>query len=534
MAASASESERAFRDRFLAARRSVQARLAAIPLAYSTDGKTFGYQAPITASLPAGGYVSIVTEEGREYLGQVITKDVIAREGPEIKLSGGAGLTDDLEGIDATETAFRIRLQAAEGQGVLLARLNGEGLTPTTLHDLFKDADISLADGDAIDRYLRDRAAGRASLDIGPALFGNGQARALLDASGFNRHTFLCGQSGSGKTFSLGVILERLLAETDLRILIIDPNSDFVRLHNMRMARGHANDEGFRNRYEAAAAGIRVLRPAPSNGSESLRIRFSDLSTGEQGLVLKLDPLGDRDEFNTLARSVESLGREDYDLSEVLSATTRNFSQNAREIGLRIENLGVADWDVWSKEGDRSIVEVLEDNWRALVLDVGGFGTPAEKSIVAMAVLGHLWDNREARRPLLVVIDEAHNICPTEPTDPLQAAATEHAIRIAGEGRKFGIYFLLSTQRPQKIHPNVLSQCDNLVLLRMNSADDLDHIGAIFSFVPRSLVSQASQFSQGEALLAGKIVAAPTFGKFEGRISEEGGSDVPTEWARHR
>jgi hypothetical protein len=66
----------------------------------------------------------------------------------------------------------------------------------------------------------------------------------------------------------------------------------------------------------------------------------------------------------------------------------------------------------------------------------------------------------------------------------------------------------------------------------MNSADDLDHIAATFSFLPRSLVSQASRFAQGEALLGGKIVAAPTFGRFEGRLSEEGGSDVPVDWAR--
>ena len=38
-----------------------------------------------------------------------------------------------------------------------------------------------------------------------------------LDAGGFERHTFLCGQSGSGKTYALGVLLEQLLLETSLR-----------------------------------------------------------------------------------------------------------------------------------------------------------------------------------------------------------------------------------------------------------------------------------------------------------------------------
>jgi len=56
----------------------------------------------------------------------------------------------------------------------------------------------------------------------------------LADVGGFNRHTFQCGQSGSGKTYSLGVILEQLLIETDLRVVVLDPNSDFVRLGQVR------------------------------------------------------------------------------------------------------------------------------------------------------------------------------------------------------------------------------------------------------------------------------------------------------------
>ncbi|MET8776363.1 hypothetical protein AB0H49_16015 [Nocardia sp. NPDC050713] len=34
---------------------------------------------------------------------------------------------------------------------------------------------------------------------------------------------------------------------------------------------------------------------------------------------------------------------------------------------------------------------------------------------------------------------------------------------IAAEGRKYGLWLLLSTQRPSKVHPGILSQCDNLL-----------------------------------------------------------------------
>ena len=79
-----------------------------------------------------------------------------------------------------------------------------------------------------------------------------------------------------------------------------------------------------------------------------------------------------------------------------------------------------------------------------------------------------LWRNRARRQPCLIVIDEAHNVCPRQPADTVTALATNYASLIAAEGRKFGLYLLTSTQRPQKVHDEVLSQCDNLLLMRMN------------------------------------------------------------------
>ena len=108
-----------------------------------------------------------------------------------------------------------------------------------------------------------------------------------------------------------------------------------------------------------------------------------------------------------------------------------------------------------------------------------------------------LWDRRGERQPVLLVIDEAHNVCPQDPQDPVTAAATELAVRIAGEGRKYGIYLLVVTQRPQKVHQNVISQCDNLVLMRMNSRSDLALVREVFSFVPGALVDAATTFRQG-------------------------------------
>jgi DNA helicase HerA-like ATPase len=514
-----------------------------LSVAYSTDGRTFGYEAPLSMSIPVGSYVALSAQDGREYLGQIVTKEVSMRQGAEISLELDPSLSALLpKGVNLSPShTYPLQRRYAHGTGVILGRLDADGCVPTTGEDGFQSADLSRAAEHLVARYLSPSS--RATLEIGRALHTDGRLRARLRADGFDRHTFLCGQSGSGKTFALGVILERLLLETDLKIVILDPNSDFVSLDRMRSlaevnrtSSRELSPESYEEvleRYRFVSPGLRIVRPAPyaENPSNLLRIRFSDLERHEQGLVLDMDPLRDREEFNAYRRAIEALSRDRYSLSQVKEIVVGLLSEEARQLGLRMENLGVADWRLWSEADESSLIDLLEEDWRCLVVDTGTLASPAEQSIVAMALLGHLWRHRHERQPVLIVVDEAHNICPQQPSDNLEAAVTSHAIKIAGEGRKFGIYLLVATQRPSKIHANVLSQCDNLMLMKMNSTSDLERISQIFSQAPASFLDQSPQFAQGECLLAGKIVQNPTFAGFEERFSEEGGTDVPTSWA---
>jgi uncharacterized protein len=204
------------------------------------------------------------------------------------------------------------------------------------------------------------------------------------------------------------------------------------------------------------------------------------------------------------------------------------------QLKLRASNLGVDQWGIWPGPEGESLASELDDpaGERCLVVDLGSLPTREEQAATAGAVLERLWRRRAAREPIAIVIDEAHNVCPAEPTDPLTALATADAIRIAGEGRKFGLYLIVVTQRPQKVHENVLSQCENLVLMRMNSAADLAHVGATFSFVPPSLIERATTFRQGEALVAGKIASHPAVIRFGERLTQEGGADVGGWWQK--
>jgi len=484
---------------FREARRELEASV--LPLATSVDGRRFSFQASLFGlALQPGGYV-VLEDGGIARLGQVITLDLD-------QLSTELMLPVNADGIPGNRSQVPIRY--ARGEGVIL-----EGdFAP------FHDMTVRPARGAEVQAWLERSAPSGAKLPLGE-MASLTDVPALADAGGFNRHTFLCGQSGSGKTYSLGVILERLLTETDLRLVILDPNSDFVRLGTVR---GGTNP-ALAGRYRQAARGVTVLS-ADAPGERRLRIHAAEIDPATQAAVLRLDPIADREEYATLAGL---LARHDR---SALEALPDSEEPEARRLAMRVRNLGVGRFTVWAPGEAGSVLDTVHDEGtRCVVIDLGSLPAREEQSLIAAAVLGDLWRRRHERKPVLIVIDEAHNVCPANPPDQLTAQAAEHTIRIAAEGRKFGLYLLVS---PQKIAENVLTQADNLVLMRLNSLADTAFTQGVFSFVPPSLIDRAVTFHQGEALIAGKISPQPALLRFGARISEEGGADVPATWAHAR
>ena len=482
--------------------------------AYSIDGHHFTYEAPLTSALPIGAYVRIDSDQGPSYLGQVLEQHVV-------------------QGESATDTTTTPRHLG--GSGILLSRIENAGPQRTGTRDVFGSGEMSEAEPEVVSAHLEMSLGRRAALRLG-SIATSPEVPASLSAAGFGRHTFLCGQSGSGKTYTLGLILEQLLLETDIRIAVLDPNSDYVNLASVRSQQetGLEPDdyEALVARYEPIASRIQVF--GGSGDGYGLKSRFGKLTLEQQSLILGIDPIADAEEYRAFVRVAGRIGSDDYTLEQIMAELRDSFGEEERRLRLRIANLGVDDYSIWAREGDEAIREQLLDDWRMVVFDLGSLPSDVERSIAAASVLATLWEERSEREPMLIVVDEAHNVCPQTPLDVNQRLATEHAVKIAGEGRKYGKFLLLSTQRPAKIHQNVISQCDNLVLMRMNSVADLETLKATFSFAPASLVDQANGFGLGEGLAAGKIAPDAIRYRTGRRFTNEGGSDVPSTWAQRR
>src|SRR5215207_3514687 len=399
-------------------------------------------------------------------------------------------------------------------RGRLIGSIVGSALDTRASHP-FGEAAVTAVDLESIDQL---HAATGAALEVGGDLMPPGHPARLLPHR-FNRHTFWCGQSGSGKTYALGVVLEQIIAHTALPVVIFDPNSDFVRL-------GELNADASGPTAEALAQrDIRVLR-ARGEGDSALRARFLDMRLPSKAAVLRLDPIADRDEYNRLVHLQDLMRTGELEqLLPMLRQVDGGDGVGHHPLAERIENLAVLDWEVWAG-GGIAVTDVVAERPDATVLDLGGFSTPEQQLVVALSLLDDLWERREERRPVLLVIDEAHNLCSPRLDSPLAIAVRERIVQIAAEGRKFGLWLLLSTQRPSKVHPGIISQCDNLALMKMTSPIDLEGLATYFGYAPTALIARSPWFRQGEALFAGGFVPAPTLVKVNARLTPEGGVDV--------
>lgn len=482
--------------------------------AWSVDGRRAHFVVGFECGAEVGGFLTVTTSSSR-LLVQVDDLRLTTREAIRLDLAtdvfapGGALLGANVG----------VLVRSVEGEGRILGSLTDDGRVDRENVTGFAEATVSVATSADVAALMSGGGTTAARLHIGTLAAGG--APAELRADGFARHTFLCGQSGSGKTYAMGVLLERLLNDTRLPLLIVDPNSDYVGLGTLRDQ--STVDDGFPGRD--------VVVARREGGDIPLSIHLSDLTLHDQTVAIGLDPVCDAGEYAAYAAAVAGLGTQTFGVDDVDRVLLERRDDAGRRVAERLANLAIARWSIWAAPLAPSLHDLLdgERRPRALVLDIGSLPDRHERFVLLLSVLRRLRDRPE-REAVGLVIDEAHHVCPPDGATVLQRALAEHLIWIAGEGRKYGTYLLLATQRPQKIHRNVTSQCDNVLLMRVNSASDLDALTEVFSVVPATMIAQAQAFRLGEMLVAGPIVPVPVRVHVAERWTVEGGADVPTTW----
>ena len=123
-----------------------------------------------------------------------------------------------------------------------------------------------------------------------------------------------------------------------------------------------------------------------------------------------------------------------------------------------------------------------------------------------------LWSDGAA--PLLFVCEEAHRYAPAD--HKIGFGPTRRSLsRIAKEGRKYGVFLGLVTQRPAEIDPKIISQCNTLFVMRMSNDRDQALIRSAVSDAAASILDFVPSLGTREVFAFGPGVAIPTRLKFK-------------------
>ncbi len=349
---------------------------------------------------------------------------------------------------------------------------------------------------------------------------------ALISIDGLlGKHFTIVGTTGSGKSCSVALLLQRILAENNkAHILLLDPHSE----------------------YAAAFGGLaEVLSPANLelpfwllNADEICEVvggshKESEFVPEALTILQELIPSARKSFFkSTNAGTPDSFITVDTPVPYSLRELTRLIDEQlgkldkAQPIGPyrwlknRIETLR-ADSRFGFMFGGMAVrdnmAEIISRIFRIPVGDkpitiVDLSGVPSEILNVVVSVLSRmtfdfaLWSRGAV--PILLVCEEAHRYAPADSAAGFEPTKDALA-RIAKEGRKYGVSLAIVTQRPSEIAPTILSQCNTLIAFRMTSVKDQEIVRGIVTDSAFGLLDFLPSLGNGEAIIAGEAVTVP-------------------------
>ena len=118
----------------------------------------------------------------------------------------------------------------------------------------------------------------------------------------------------------------------------------------------------------------------------------------------------------------------------------------------------------------------------------------------------------EVRHPLVLVCDEAHIYMSNDMSKmkAVEKKSLEIFEKIAKEGRKYGIGLLIVSQRPAELNTTIMSQCNNIVSLKVTNDRDKSAVAAMLTDSLVGIVEMLPNLDVGECVVVGDAIMLPS------------------------
>ncbi len=408
---------------------------------------------------------------------------------------------------------------------------------------------IYLASSETLSQMLSPKKANEhGSAHIGSLLTREaGEVPVVLSVKDMvSTHLAILASTGSGKSYTAGVIVEELMQpHNGAAVLIVDPHGEY---HTMQSIQGDAQFHADGYKPE-----VKIFTP------DKIKVRFSTLTEADVKYLL---PEGTSDKmahflsqaFTSLRERLKAENRADYafayhDLRDEVNA--QKFGDEKKDGG-NVSSIDGLLWRMDSRFGKSDSIftasEHIELNelfkpGRCTILQLSDI-EQHEQQVIVGALLRRVNKARMSvvrgetpkergdfvDYPVFTLLEEAHRFAPAGTS----VVSTNILKQILSEGRKFGVGIGLITQRPGKLDQDVLSQCMTQIIMRIVNPIDQQTVAQSVEGAGRAMLAELPALTKGQAVISGVGVNTPVMCRIRKRLTQHGGEtfDAPSEWQR--
>lgn len=384
--------------------------------------------------------------------------------------------------------------------------------------------------------------------EVGSAAIGSlllreiGAVPVVLDVKELvSTHMAILAGTGSGKSYTAGVLVEELLSPHNrAAVLIFDPHGEYGTLADMRGHPDFTAPDGY-------APKVKILAPS------DIQIRVSSLDYSD--ILTLLPEMSDRQQailskaFAILKKHKRQGGEYRWGVNDLIHAVyeadrseddegNEKTGSSAPALEWKLDKLASSEYfDIANHLAPKDLFEPGQ----VTVLQMNEI-RQEEQQVICAAILRQ---SNQARMntqkekitpddenylpyPVFILIEEAHRFAPAH-----EPSRCKTIIRtILSEGRKFGLGIGLITQRPGKIDADVLSQCMSQFLMRIVNPVDQDSLKYGVEAAGRDLLKELPSLTKGQVIISGACVNTPVLCQVRKRLTVHGGEtlNAPEMW----
>ena len=391
---------------------------------------------------------------------------------------------------------------------------------------------------------LSDESSKGYSLELGKYTFAK-SAKAYLDGNKFfQRHAAIFGSTGSGKSWTVATILEQAAELPSSNLIVFDLHGEYQKLSYVKYIRIPGTDDmgsysdgllylpyWLLNIDDILTMFVDLNEFSAQNQIATLRELIVEEKKRTLRYLKKFDILNAFTIDSPIPFSLDVIIEKLENLNEEMIQSSRGlkhgkyygqFNQLLSRLRSKLNDnrygfLFHAPDSEHQYESMARLANTLMNSFMHAKIKVIDFSeVPADILPLTIGLVARIiynvqfWTDMQKRHPLVLVCDEAHlYLSEKEEIYSSKKSSLDVFEKIAKEGRKYGIAALIVSQRPSDVSSTILSQCNNIIALRLMDEKDQD---AIRMLMPESLLSLLESLpilDIGEAVVIGDAVLLP-------------------------